>query len=120
MQESLPNMSKERPIGPKTPSSKRVFPVGVKRNEKPWNYSVRGTTQGDLGGSIGKYHPSNAKYWYCLLIPPPHLGSHAMAISLSLAQDMAWEGRRKTPHVLILKISSRLGKSIRSSILSYI
>jgi hypothetical protein len=33
---------------------------------------------------------------------------------------MAWEEERTTPHELILKISSRLGRRVRSSVLSYI
>lgn len=99
MHESLPSMSKERPMGPKTPGSKRDFLVGVKWSKNSQNYSVRSTAQGELGGTIVKYHTSHAKYGYCLLIPPPHLGSHAMAIRLSYPRT--WIGGDKGKHNMV-------------------
>lgn len=71
MHESLPNMSKERSIDPEPPGSGRDFSSGGEMEREVRNYSGEGgTAQGGLGGSMGKYHPSHAKCWYCPLTSP--------------------------------------------------
>lgn len=69
------------------------------------------TAQGGLGGSIGKYH-HHAECWHCPPLPPSTWVTMPW-FKPTLSQDMTWEGKRKAPHNLILKISSRLSKKIR-------